>query len=103
MERHRDLWLATGVALLSLAGFLVLRPQPAPQVVEGAAPEPAIVAATTTAAPLLESVGPSVSRVLAQSGNTEVVDPEDLADLPGSVVRVLIDRQAVLTLPEDTP
>ncbi len=44
-----------------------------------------------------------MSRVLAQSGNTEVVDPEDLADLPESVVRVLIDRQAVLTLPEDTP
>ena len=103
MERHRDLWLAAGVALVSLAGFLVLRPQPSPHVAEDGALEPAIVAATSTTAPLLESVGASVSRVLAESGNTEVVDPDQLADLPGSVVRVLIDRRAVLTLPEDTP
>jgi hypothetical protein len=102
MERHGDVWLAVGVALLSLAGFLVLRPQPAPQAVEGAAGEPAIVATTTTG-PLLESVAPSVSRVLAQSGNAEVVDAEELADLPESVARVLIARRAVLTVPEETP
>jgi hypothetical protein len=102
MERHRDVWLAAGVAILSLAGFLVLRPQPAPQAVEDAAGEPAFVA-TTTSVPLLESVAPSVNRVLAQSGNAEVVDAEELADLPESVARVLIARRAVLTLPEETP
>ncbi len=31
MAGKRDLWLATGVALVSLAGFLVLRPQPVPR------------------------------------------------------------------------
>jgi hypothetical protein len=103
MERHRDIWLATGVALISLAGFLVLRPQPAVDVVDEAALDPAVVGATTTSAPLLDGVGASVNRVLAESGSTEVVDPGQLADLPGSVVRVLVDRQAVLTLPEDTP
>jgi hypothetical protein len=51
----------------------------------------------------LESVAPSVSRVLAQSGNAEVVDAEELADLPESVARVLIARRAVLTVPEETP
>lgn len=102
MRSPRDLWLVGGVALMALAGFLVLRPQPV-QVAEPDVPAPRAIEATSTTAPLVESLPESVSRVLADSGSAQVVDAGELAEVPDSVARVLIDRRAVLTLPEDTP
>ena len=105
MRPTRDFWLFTGVTLVSLAGFLVLRPQPVVPVVE----PPAVVAPasapvpTATTEPLVDTLSESVNRVLATAGSAEVVDPAELSALPDSVVRVLVDRRAVLTLPEDAP
>ena len=105
MRPPRDFWLFTGVTLVSLAGFLVLRPQPVVPVVE----PPAVVAPasapmpTATTEPLMDTLSESVNRVLATAGSAEVVEPAELPALPDSVVRVLVDRRAVLTLPEDAP
>jgi hypothetical protein len=100
MAGKRDLWLAAGVALMALAGFLVLRPQPEP-VVDDRPIDAAVVVTTTTAGPLLGELAGSVDRVLTDAGNAEVVAPSELSQLPASVVRVLIDRRAVLRLAEE--
>ncbi len=115
MKSRRDLLLATGLALVSVAAFLALRPAPAAEPAASADPtaaavvattpaEPAAVAAPgTTVTPDIAGTSVAIERVLASTGNTEIVAADGKLELPESVSRVLIDRQAVLTVEEEAP
>lgn len=115
MKSRRDLLLATGLALVSVAAFLALRPAPAAEpaapadstaaaVVVTATAEPSAAAASdTTVTPDIAGTSGAIERVLASTGNTEIVAPDGELELPGSVSRVLIDRRAVLTVAEEAP
>ncbi|MBA2337826.1 MAG: hypothetical protein H0V96_08740 [Acidimicrobiia bacterium] len=113
MPGRRHLLLATGVALVSVAAFLALRLGAAGEPADPADP-PTTTFPTAAAAPLAAAapsttvtpdIGTSgaIERVLASTGNTEIVAADGIDDLPESVTRVLIDRRAVLTVAEEAP
>lgn len=106
--------LGSAAAIVSLALLASLGPSSTPAdgtpsggVAESAAPTPASTTAARArpdSAPGIPGVAESVSSVVAGSGRTELVGIAELESrLPASVVAVLVDRDVVLRISEDSP
>ncbi|MGH8947696.1 MAG: hypothetical protein ACRDXF_02465 [Acidimicrobiia bacterium] len=83
----------TGSVLL-LAGLVALRAATTPAMPESDSAIPAAVSEQVT----VDGVHPAVQRILASIGSAEVLTAEEMAQIPPTVARVLLDRGVVLAL-----
>jgi hypothetical protein len=91
----------TGVFVL-VAGLVVLFAvviAPGERAAPVTATVPATVAPAGDGSPLIQGLDPAVQRVLYSSGLTETLTPDEMAEVPAEVARVLIHYGATLAIP----
>lgn len=109
MRDWRAIGLISGLSVL-IAGIVVIQSisaVPSPTTESPAAVETVVAPATTATpqqptTPKVNGIGEEIQRVLHRFGNTEVVGPSELDELPPEVVSVLTHYGATLTIADPT-